>query len=280
MPRVLALSDLHLDFRDNRAKFEALSAVEYTDDALLLGGDLTHDLGLLESALANAREKFAQVFFVPGNHELWLREDRFADSWAKFEHILSMCREIGVRTDPARIESGEAAVWIVPLFSWYLQPNEGPDSLHKHKPGEDPSLSMWLDNQLIRWPDWNGRTADEVFLELNRSRLKRTYDAPILSFSHFLPRTDLVFRTPEEIAEGPPMHDRNPAFNFTSVAGSKALDRQVRVLGSTTHVYGHQHRNRHREVDGVTYVSHCMGYPRETYPDKGDIDRPRIVWSE
>lgn len=278
MARVFALSDLHLDYRDNRDKFDALSASEYARDALLLGGDLTHDLGLLEEALASARAKFAEVFFVPGNHELWLRENLFEDSWQKFEHILGMCRTLGVRTDPLKLATDNGDVWVVPLFSWYVQPHEGDDSLHKDKPGEDKTLSMWLDNQLIKWPDWNGRIADEVFLELNRSRLQRRYDAPVLSFSHFLPRTDLVFRTPAEIAQGPPMHDRNPAFNFTSVAGSQGLERQIRALGSRVHVYGHQHRNRHREVEGVTYISHCMGYPRETYPDKGDVNRPKAVW--
>ena len=69
-PEQVALSDLHLDFRDNRAKFDALSATDYADDTLLLGGDLTHDLGLLESALGSAREKFLLARCNP--HGRWV----------------------------------------------------------------------------------------------------------------------------------------------------------------------------------------------------------------
>jgi hypothetical protein len=57
--------------------------------------------------------------------------------------------------------------------------------------------------------------------------------------------------------------DRAPEFNFTRVAGCRQLDEQLRMLGSVLHLYGHQHRNRDRMIDGVRYVSHCLGYPPE-----------------
>jgi hypothetical protein len=56
---------------------------------------------------------------------------------------------------------------------------------------------------------------------------------------------------------------RHPAFNFTRVAGCEQLDVQIRQLGSSVHVYGHQHRNRRRLVGGILYVSNCLGYPRD-----------------
>jgi hypothetical protein len=52
-------------------------------------------------------------------------------------------------------------------------------------------------------------------------------------------------------------------FNFSTVAGSTLIDRQIRQLGSRVHVYGHQHRNRRRCYDGVWYLSNCLGYPEE-----------------
>jgi hypothetical protein len=46
------------------------------------------------------------------------------------------------------------------------------------------------------------------------------------------------------------------------------------------HVYGHQHRNRHRCIDGVLYISHCLGYPTERLrgymPDVGST--PKLIW--
>ena len=275
MTRLFALSDLHLDFPANQAKFDALSATDYQDAALLMPGDLTHDLGRLEAALVAAVSKFAEVFFVPGNHELWLREDKFEDSLAKFDAVLALCEQCGARTSPLRLDG----VWVVPLFSWYVKPEEGEDSLHGDKPGEDRTLRMWLDNHFVRWPSLpEGETAADEFSRRNRSRV-RTYDAPVVSLSHFLPRTDLMYRTPEERAQDIPyVPDRMPSFNFSSVAGTKALEREIRSIGSAVHVYGHQHRNRDRMVEGVRYVSHCLGYPREYEAIGEDVGGPLQVW--
>ena len=74
--------------------------------------------------------------------------------------------------------------------------------------------------------------------------------------------------------------DPNPRFNFSRVAGTSALDTQIRRLGSIIHVYGHQHRNRDRVIDGVHYVSHCLGYPVERSRGvvRGIDEGVREVW--
>lgn len=278
-PRVLALSDLHIDYAANRAKFDAIEGNER--DTLLLAGDLTSDLDILGDALSAVRPKFASVFFVPGNHELWLVGGAFADSMAKFRAILDLCASLDVQTSPAIAAATDQhdGVVVVPLFSWYLKPEEGADSLHVDKPGEDPSLSMWADERLVRWPTSQDATASDVFLRMNAENIARSYDRPVISLSHFLPRRELIFRSPEEKAAGPGLPDRHPEFNFSSVAGSWGLDRQVRQLGSALHVYGHQHRNRCREIDGVVYVSHCMGYPGEDGCGSGmEANWPKVVW--
>jgi hypothetical protein len=168
---------------------------------------------------------------------------------------------------------------VVPLFSWYLKPEEGPDSLFGPKEGEDPSLSMWMDERVVRWPAAQRGTASEVFLSMNEPHLSPPRGLPVVSLSHFVPRRELIYRTPEEAAVQPALRDRHPEFNFSRVAGSRALDRQVRRLGSAVHVYGHQHRNRHRAIDGVLYVSHCMGYPGEGGCGSGSAaDQPRVVF--
>ena len=62
---------------------------------------------------------------------------------------------------------------------------------------------------------------------------------------------------------GSKKYDRNPQFHFSRVAGSDLIDKQIRQIGSVLHVYGHQHINRDRKIDGVHYISHCLGYPNE-----------------
>src|SRR5262252_1804106 len=95
--RVFALSDIHVDYPANMSWLQALSATDYTDDALILAGDVSDNLDKLQAALVSVRAKFAQIFFVPGNHELWVRRGECADSMAKFWRILALCAELGIR---------------------------------------------------------------------------------------------------------------------------------------------------------------------------------------
>ncbi len=281
--RVFALSDIHVDYRENMSWLEALSSADYTDDALIIAGDASDNLDKLQAALACVRAKFAHVFFVPGNHELWVRQRECADSRAKFHLILELCDSLEVKTRPEKVgKSGDQGVWIVPLFSWYVKPEEGGGSLFMPKPGEDPTLQMWADNYFIRWPSWpEGITAADYFLSLNEQWLQNHYDAPIISFSHFLPRRDLILPTQEECeAAGTAFIDPHPRFNFSRVAGCTEIERQIRQLGSVMHVYGHQHRERYRMVEGITYVSHCLGYPQEREDEYINNLRcaPKLIW--
>ena len=153
----------------------------------------------------------------------------------------------------------------MPLQSWDVRPEEGAGSLFVPKQGEDPTLSMWADNYFVRWPvRQNAHPPAHYLMALNEPHVVRRFEGPIISFSHFLPRRDLIFATDAERAANPRSRkDEYPTFNFSRVAGCEHLDAQIRQLGSSVHVYGHQHRNRRRSVDGVLYVSNCLGYPRD-----------------
>ncbi|MFB3042220.1 MAG: metallophosphoesterase [Candidatus Poribacteria bacterium] len=275
--RVFALSDIHMDYNGNVLWLEKLSSIDYTDDVLILAGDISEDLEKLRRVLSFLRNKFAHVFFVPGNHDLWVRRGECIDSIAKFWRVLNLCTSLGVQTQATKV--GEA-VWIIPLFSWYVKPEEGSDSLFTPKEGEDPTLKMWSDDYFTKWMALEENiTVAAFFLRMNEKHLGKHYDAPIITFSHFLPRRDLIFSTQAE-ATGMTVKDANPSFNFSRVAGCAGLEEQIRRLGSSVHVYGHQHRNRHRLIDGVLYVSHCLGYPRER--ERGQIrglgDGPKMIW--
>lgn len=276
--RVFALSDVHVDYPENMARMQRLSGSRYLRDTLLLAGDVSHDLDKFAQALRCLREKFAHVFFVPGNHDLWLRRGDADDSTAKFRKVLRLCSELGVATSPAKVASGpdDPGVWVLPLFSWYVKPEQGAASLFVPGDGDDASLSMWADNVRTRWPE--GLSVADYFLDRNEPHRRRRYDAPVISFSHFLPRKELMFRPSSATAPARPGRFRR--FNFSRVAGSTRLDVQIRALGSILHVYGHQHRNRDQVIDGLRYVSHCLGYPRERARSgfHGAPGTPRLVW--
>ncbi|GAB4577416.1 MAG: hypothetical protein Fur0022_01470 [Anaerolineales bacterium] len=279
--RLYAISDLHTDQPQNRAWVEALPRQAYAHDALLVAGDVHHNLDQLGKTLACLRECFAQVFFVPGNHDVWVHPGEKLDSLTRFEAILKLCDALGVQTSPARVGfSGDSRpVWVVPLFSWYQQPEEGLHSLHAPKINEVPSITslVWGDTTFVRWPD-GGFVPGNYFLGLNERACYQVYDAPVITFSHFLPRQDLIWDQPS--GRKRPLSASQKGFNFSRVAGDARLDAQIRALGAVRHVYGHQHRNRYRKTDGVTYISHCLGYPYERQQGliPGLDQGPRLVW--
>jgi Icc-related predicted phosphoesterase len=98
-------------------------------------------------------------------------------------------------------------------------------------------------------------TGDEItrhFISMNVPLLNTT-NKLIISFSHFMPRIDIM---PDFI----PLFQRR----LYPVLGSSLLEQQIRKLGSHIHVYGHSHVNRFIEKDGVTYINNAFGYPYET----------------
>jgi predicted phosphodiesterase len=281
--RVLAVSDIHADHRENLAWVLRLPHGAAAGDVLLVAGDVSHRLDRLAEVLCHLRSCFGRVFFVPGNHEAWLGDDAAepADSLAKLRRVLDLCEDLGVETGAARLGDGADAVWIVPLLGWYEGPDEADTSLFVPKPGEDASLSMWVDRWAVRWPDFGGGlTATDVLLGFGGDLPPRD-GAPVITFSHFLPRRELIPLTPaEHAAWAGPLVDPAPAFNFSRVAGTRRLDERLRAAGSVLHVYGHQHRNRAVSLDGVRYVSHCLGTPRERAAGRTRAvgDGPRVVW--
>jgi hypothetical protein len=288
MPRVFAWSDLHADLPENMRRLRDLPRGAYQDATLLLAGDVSDDLAVLRQVLGLLREKFARVFFVPGNHELWVRRREAPDSLAKLRLVQALCAELGVETGPALVgaragDPGDPGVWVVPLLAWYAQPEEGPDSLFLEKPGEDPTLRMWSDRYFTAWPALpGGATVAGHLLAANEPLRPPPDGAPVITLSHFLPRRDLILGSAAERAAAAArgLADPYPAFNFSRVAGSAGLERQLRRLGARVHVYGHQHRSRDRCLDGVRYVSHCLGYPRERQHGylAGAAEAPAPVW--
>jgi hypothetical protein len=77
----------------------------------------------------------------------------------------------------------------------------------------------------------------------------------VITFSHFVPRIDLL---PAVI----PPSRRGLLY---PVLGAARLDCQLRQLGPSVHVYGHSHINRQVMIEGVSYINNAFGYPHETW---------------
>lgn len=283
MTRIFSISDLHVDYKENLHWVKNLSNQEFKDDYLLIAGDISDNPVRFAKTLSLLTEKFFKLFFIPGNHDLWIRKDSLKDSHEKFKLLLEICDEFGVLTKPYMIDpDSNNPILIQPLFGWYTKPEDGDDSLYLPKTGDDPKLRMWADNKVIKWPELNGyRNIAEFYTKMNDLKIAKSKEYNIISLSHFLPRQDLIFGV-----NGPPLKnstyfDPYPKFNFSRVAGTSILEEQIREIGSSVHIYGHQHRNRYRFIDDITYIAHCLGYPRERMWGniRDDEYLPKLIWS-
>ena len=238
--RVYLLSDIHVDYAGNMDWLAGLSNTDYQDDVLLLAGDVSDLPRLLERALRLLVRKFHRVFFVPGNHELWVRRCKTADSLAKFAKVLAIAEDCGASTRPWQSDS----LRIVPLFAWYDYSFGAPGDL---------LTASWTDFYACVWPGGESPSSiTERFLAMNPP-CDPDPDRFVISFSHFLPWIDVM---PDHI----PVRQRY----LYPVLGSRRLGLQVNRLRPDIHAYGHSHVNQRCRIDGVEYVNNAYGYPSET----------------
>ena len=171
--RVFAVSDVHVDYAENLAWVLSLDHKEYAKDILILAGDVTDKMPLLEQVFISLVASFKAVLFVPGNHELWVREDNFDCSLDKFEAISELCKSCGVRTDVLKLSD----ISFVPLYSWY--------DFSFGEPGRHLRRA-WRDFRACSWPEHLAESQDirEHFLKLNIHKLK-IRNKTVISFSHF-----------------------------------------------------------------------------------------------
>ncbi|MFI6924587.1 metallophosphoesterase family protein [Nonomuraea spiralis] len=119
---LLAISDLHVGFPENRAAVEGLRP-RTEGDWLLVAGDVAERLDAFESTLRLLGERFAKVIWAPGNHELWTTPgDPGLRGEERYRRLVQICRRLGVLTpeDPYAIWTGEGGpAAVVPLFLLY-----------------------------------------------------------------------------------------------------------------------------------------------------------------
>lgn len=248
--RVFAVSDVHLDYQENTQWLANLSDIEYQSDILILAGDISDDLVRIEWCFSTLRRKFAKVFFVPGNHDLWVRRNPGMTSIDKFRLLDRVAADHQICTDVYHC----GALSIVPMFSWYDYSFGMPC---------EQLLRVWADYHVCHWPgDMGVEDVSSHFLDLNRSVLP-VQNEVVISFSHFMPRIDLL---PETI----PQHFRY----IYPVLGSSNLDIQCRTIQAHRHlhVYGHSHLNRNIILDDIEYINNAFGYPHER-----SISRKKII---
>jgi predicted phosphodiesterase len=245
--RVFALSDIHVDYPANARWIANLSTADYTQDLLILAGDVTDILDSLAWCLGALAARFRQVLFVPGNHDLWvMRDSAPGTSLEKLDRVAAVASAAGVSMQPVHARG----VSIYPLLGWYDYSFGQPSRRLRQ---------LWMDYRACRWPqDFDDLRVTSHLASLNEVHMPNDAQHPVppagqkvITFSHFVPRIDLV----------PP--SKRLGRLLYPILGSEHLERQLRRCRSSLHVFGHHHINRNVEIDGVTYINNAYGYPHE-----------------
>lgn len=270
-PRLFAVSDIHVTYKENRQLIEDLWP-ESASDWLLVAGDVGDRPSDVEWALWVLSSRFARVIWAPGNHELWTRPDDPVQlrGEQRYLHLVDICRSMGVATpeDPYLVWEGEGGpATIAPLFLLYdytFYP-EGADTkeaglaqaykagivcadenmLH---PDPYPSREAWCEARV----DFTERRLDEV---------DRSY--PTILINHFP-----LVREPTRILRYPV---------FAQWCGTvRTADWHTRYRAAAV-VYGHLHIPRTTEYDGVRFEEVSLGYPHEYQRWGGPRRFPRPI---
>ncbi len=245
--KIYALSDIHIDYAENRKWLMDLSTEDFRDDVLILAGDVSDIVKYLMLAFSELMKRFKIVLFVPGNHDLWTCRNKIGNSLVYFEVIKNLASDYGVRMEPITI----ANISIIPLLGWY--------DYTFGKPAEELS-AVWRDFQACSWPDnFNEEAITRHFIAMNEPFLTLQNDH-IISFSHFMPRIDLM----------PSFIPRYKQVLYP-VLGTSLLEEQIRRLGPDIHIYGHTHVNMMGQRDGISYINNAFGYPDETRIAKKEL---------
>ncbi|WSB68284.1 metallophosphoesterase [Streptomyces decoyicus] len=265
---LVAVSDLHVRYQENRDIVEALRP-ESDEDWLLVAGDVGERVSDIRWALTLLSSRFAKVVWVPGNHELWTPEHDPVQlrGVARYEHLVEICRELGVLTpeDPYPVWEGTGGPAVIaPLFLLYDYTFRQPGTTSKEE-------------ALARAEQAGVVCTDEHFLHPDpyptreawcQARVAAT-EARLAALPEELP-TVLVNHWP--VVREPTRPLWYP--DFALWCGTEATADWPRRFRAATVVYGHLHIPRLLVCDGVPHQEVSLGYPREWQRRPGTPGRP------
>ncbi|WP_405095203.1 metallophosphoesterase family protein [Micromonospora sp. NBC_01412] len=257
LPQLLAISDLHVVYKENRAVVEGLRP-EADDDWLIVAGDVGEFVSDIEWALGLLSRRFAKVIWAPGNHELWTpREDPVQlRGEARYRHLVELCRSLGVVTpeDPYPIWDPQGdPVLVAPLFLLYDYTFRPSGTYTKEQALERAhEVGVVCTDEILLHPDPYPTRDAWCRARLTHTERRLTEERnglPTILVNHFP-----LVREPTRILRYP---------EFAQWCGTEATaDWHVR-FDARVAVYGHLHIPRTTWYDGVRFEEVSVGYPRE-----------------
>ncbi|OCT53531.1 ser/thr protein phosphatase family protein [Cladophialophora carrionii] len=268
MTKLYAIADLHLSYKHNRDALDELRP--HPEDSLIVCGDVGEKLEHLQDAFRITTKLFKQVFWVPGNHELYTlpgrgdRTDGHEDDALnkelrgelKYEECVRVANEYGVITpeDEYVKWEGEGGPCIIcPLFTLYDY-SFRPDDVSRAE-ALDWAMEeniVATDEALLHPDPYESRDQwCEELVAKAEERLGATSrrGIPLVLVNHWPLREDTI-----TIPTIP---------RFSLWCGTKKTEDWHTRYNAKVVVTGHLHVRRTDWRDGVRFEEVSLGYPRQ-----------------
>lgn len=283
--KLFAVADLHVDRDENWRALQAMTT--FPDDWLLVAGDVAETEDRFAGAMDVLADRFAEVFWTPGNHDLWTIPTSDAGDAseaagargdasgrqpaerlrgvAKYERLVALCRERGVHTPedpyvpwPGKTPGGEDLI-VAPIFTLYDY-SFSPDDVETPEAAvawAEETDCVCSDEHLLHPDPYPSRQAwCAARCRTTAARLARAAErGRLLLLNHYPLR--------EEHAVLP----RIP--RFTPWCGTRRTQDWPTRFGAFAVVYGHLHIPTRRRADGVRFEEVSLGYPKQWNQDRG-----------
>lgn len=260
--KLYAISDLHLSYEINR---QALAALPYyPQDWLILAGDTGETLAHLRYALEILTQRFAQIVWIPGNHDLWtLPSDtgqlRGED---KYRQLVALCHEYNVITpeDPYVRWPGEGPpLLLTPLFLLYDYSFRPDDVSEEQVLAWAKEAQIVCTDQYLLHPDpyasLSAWCAARCQYTENRLLEVLSSSARFIIINHYPLLQSLV-----RLKYIP---------RFSPWCGTKRTAQWHTRFPAEIVIYGHLHIRNTEYLDGVRFEEVSLGYPRQWQQTRG-----------
>jgi predicted phosphodiesterase len=252
MPRLLAISDLHLSREAARAALVNLSP--HADDWLIVAGDLADTPEQITFGFAQLAQKFAKVIWTPGNHDLWTIPSSRTSSRGVFLYdlLIEIARDFGIITpeDPYPIFVHETGPLVLaPLFILYDY-SFRPSSISENDvyAWAEEASCVCADEVLLHPDPYSGRA------DWRRARVEET----IARLATLPPAAETVLINHFPLEESHAVLPRAP--RFTPWCGTKLTKSWHTRFHARAVVFGHLHIRQTRWLDGIPFQEVSLGY--------------------
>lgn len=265
--KLYAISDLHLGQKTNLYALTQLP--HYPDDWLIVAGDVGESEDHFHVAFTLLTERFAKVFWTPGNHDLWTLPSEAKTTTgkaprgdAKYRRLVEICRNYNVLTpeDPYILwPDPERPFRLAPIFLLYdysFRPNHIAEEDVLDWAAEQDTICA--DEALLHPDPYPTRQAwcDERCRYTEERLTDVAGNEPLILINHYPLRSEPLARL-----------RRIP--RFTPWCGTQRTHDWHQRFNAEIVIYGHLHIRATDLIDNVRFEEVSLGYAKQWNQEVG-----------